>query len=191
MRSTITKMMGVCLIAIFSTSAMAQSNQISLGVDLGIPLGDYGDIASLIVGPTAGFELPVSDNIGITAQVGYQIILVNSDFSDFIASMSAIPFQAGVKYYVADNQEGLYIHAQAGMHAMSVKSEDIDLLGTTIEGETTTNTNFSWAIGAGFQMDKLDLGLRYNVISANSDVDGASSTSYIGVRAAYLINLGG
>jgi len=191
MKSTITKLMGVCAIVIFSTGAFAQNNQISLGVDLGIPLGDFGDFASFMIGPTAGFELPVSDNIGITLQAGYLLITPNSDVKDLVKSMSAIPAQAGVKYYIGENQEGLYIHGQAGIHSMSLKTEDIEILGTTISGSTTSSTNFSWGIGGGFQLPKLDLGIRYNSISPDSDADGASASTYIGFRAAFLLNLGG
>jgi hypothetical protein len=39
-------------------------------------------------------------------------------------------------------------------------------------------------------MEKLDIGLRYNSISPDSDVDGAKALSYIGLRVAYLLNLG-
>ncbi|HRH38817.1 MAG TPA: hypothetical protein PK760_10755, partial [Flavobacteriales bacterium] len=98
--------------------------------------------------------------------------------------------QAGLKYYFQDQQEGVYGHAQIGVHMGSVTTADIDLgpLGT-IEGEKTSNTNMSWAIGAGYQMEKLDIGLRYNSISPDSDVEGAKAATYIGLRVAYLINL--
>ena len=62
---------------------------------------------------------------------------------------------------------------------------------STAGGETTTSTNFSWAIGAGYQLEKLDIGLRYNSISPDSDIEGAKANSYIGLRIGYLINLGG
>ena len=47
--------------------AMAQSPQLSFGADIGLPMGDFGDVASLLIGPSVGFEYPVSDNIGLTA----------------------------------------------------------------------------------------------------------------------------
>lgn len=170
---------------------MAQSNQLSFGADLGLPMGDFGDLSSLIVGPTVGFELPVGDNLGVTIQAGYQIVMLKDDVKDFYDSYSMIPAQAGLKYYFQEQQEGFYGHAQLGIHSTSYKTKDLDLgiLGT-IEGTSESSTNFSWAIGAGYQLEKLDIGLRYNSISPDSDVEGAEAANYIGLRIAYLLSLG-
>lgn len=176
-----------------SLAVNAQSPQLSLGVDLAMPLGDFSDFASFGVGPAAGIEFPVGDNIGVTVQVAYDFLTPNSDWKDFVESMSMLPAQAGIKYYFMDQQEGFYAHGQLGIHSMSTKSKEVDLgpLGAA-GGETTTNTNFSWAIGAGYQLEKLDIGLRYNSISPDSDApDGTNAFSYIGLRIGYLINLGG
>ncbi|MBX2981948.1 MAG: outer membrane beta-barrel protein [Flavobacteriales bacterium] len=181
----------------FAGGLMAQSNQISLGVDLAMPLGDFGDAYGLGVGPTAGFELPIGDNLGVTLQVSYDILMPKSEVKDFIKSASMLPAQLGLKYYFQDQQEGFYGHAQLGIHSVSTKSEEITTPGVPALGipdrvtpsQTTSSTNFSWAIGVGYQLEKLDLGLRYNSISPDSDVDGAKASSYIGLRVAYLISL--
>ena len=178
----------LCAVAL-GTGAFAQNNQVSLGLDLALPMGDFGDVYSLGVGPTAGFELPFG-KAAATVDLSYMILMVKSDFSDAIKSASMVPIQAGLKYYFQEEQRGLYGHLQLGVHMSSVTTEDIDLgpLGT-IEGETDSNSNFSWAIGAGYAMEKLDIGLRYNSISPDSDVEGAEASNYIGLRVAYLINL--
>ncbi len=170
---------------------MAQSNQISLGADIALPLGDFADGYSLGIGPAVGFELPVGDKLGITAQIAYDFLMVKSDFSDVIKSATMMPLQAGLKYYFQESQAGPYAHAQLGVHSSTVKTEDIDLgvLGK-IDGTTTSSSNFSWAIGAGYQLEKLDIGLRYNSISPDSDApDGTSSSTYLGLRVAYLLSL--
>jgi hypothetical protein len=167
----------------------AQSPQLSLGADLGLPIGDFGDVSSLVVGPAVGFELPVGDNIGITAQVAYHFVMLKDGAGDFFDRYNMIPAQVGLKYYFMDQQEGFYGHGQFGIHTVSIKTADIDLgpLGT-IEGVSDSNTNLSWAIGAGYQMEKLDIGLRFNSIMPDSDApDGATSSSYIGLRVAYLL----
>ena len=190
------KLMISGLALIGATAVTAQENQISLGLDLALPMGDFGDVFSLGVGPAAGFELPVGDNLGITAQLAYQILMVKSDFSDFVDKASMIPIQLGVKYYFQDQQEGFYGQAQLGVHMMSSTSPERTDPGfppfipaSTIPSETNSSTNFSWAIGAGYQLEKLDFSLRYNSISPDSDVEGASASSYLGVRVGYLINL--
>lgn len=170
-------------------SMTAQSNQVSLALDLGLPLGDFGDFASLIVGPSVGFELPVGDNLGITAQLGYQIVTLKDD-NPFIKSYSMIPIQAGLKYYFMDQQEGFYGHGQVGVHSTTITTEDFTILGVTVPGTSDSSTNLSWAIGAGYQLEKLDIGIRYNSIMPDGDApDGTSSSSYIGLRIGYLLNL--
>ena len=173
-------------------SMMAQSNQLSIGADIGLPMGDFGDAASLLVGPSVGFELPISDNIGITLQAGYSLVILKDEVKAAIDSYSMIPVQAGLKYYFSENQHGLYGHAQVGIHNTTVKTADIDLgpFGT-IAGQSNSNTNLSWAIGAGYMLEKLDIGVRYNSILPASDApDGTNSSSYLGLRVAYLLNLG-
>ncbi len=173
-------------------SISAQSNQLSFGADIGLPMGDFGDVASLIIGPSVGFELPIGDNLGVTIQAGYSLVMLKDEAKDFFDSYSMIPAQAGLKYYFTENQSGLYGHGQVGIHSATVKTPDIDLgpFGK-IEGTSQSSTNLSWAIGAGYMMEKLDIGVRYNSISPDSDAgDEAKASSYIGLRVAYLLNLG-
>jgi hypothetical protein len=172
---------------VMAGSMMAQSNQLSFGLDLALPLGDFGDAYSLGIGPAVGFELPVGDNLGITAQVSYQILMVDNDF---IKSASMVPIQAGLKYYLMDQQEGFYGHGMVGVHMQSVTTEDFSFFGLTVPGETTSNTNLSWGIGVGYQLEKLDIGLRFNSILPDSDApSGVDPNNYIGLRLGYILSL--
>ena len=98
--------------------------------------------------------------------------------------MSMIPAQAGIKYYFDEVGSGVYAHGQIGIHSMSIKTEDFDFGGITIEGETESDSNMSFAIGGGVILNEnIDLGLRFNVITSGEDDVDASN--YIGVRAGY------
>lgn len=164
-------------------SMMAQSPQLSLGLDAGIPLGDDADFYSLTVGPAAGFEFPVGDKIGLTAQLAYHFALMKSEFDGL--SLTLLPIQAGVKYYFTESQLGPYAHGQVGIHSSTAK---VEVLGVSL---TESQSDLSWAIGAGYQLEKLDIGLRYNVIT-NGDADlDVSNSSYIGIRLGFLLSLGG
>jgi outer membrane protein W len=166
---------------------MAQSNQLSFGADVALPMGDFGDFYTLGIGPAVGFELPLGDKLGLTAQVSYMFLTPSSDFSDIVKSSSMLPLQAGLKYYFQESQSGLYAHGQLGVHSTST-TIDLGPLGESTE----SSSNFSWAIGAGYQLEKFDIGVRYNSISPDSDAgDEAESSTYIGLRVAYLLNLGG
>ena len=177
-------MMSMAALA-FASGMMAQDNQLSFGLDLALPMGDFADFASFGVGPAVGFELPVGDALGITIQVAYDFLTPNSDVKDVVKSTSMIPAQVGLKYYFMDQQEGFYGHGQLGVHATNTTFE-------TSLVEDQSSTNFSWAIGPGYQLEKLDVGLRFNSISTDADApDGTSSSTYIGLRVAYLLPIGG
>lgn len=186
------KVLVVCAALALSGGAMAQSPQISFGADIGLPMGDFGEVASLMIGPNVGFEYPMGDKLGLTAQVGYDLVMLKDDAKDAFDKYSIMPLQAGLKYYFQESQKGFYGHAQVGAHNISVTTADIDLgpFGK-VEGKSDSQTNLSWAVGAGYQLEKLDIGLRYNSISPDSDApDGTNPATYIGLRVAYLLNLG-
>jgi hypothetical protein len=172
------------LACVAGIESKAQEFRPSVGLELAFPTGDFGDAYTLGYGLSLGGELPVGDNIGVTLTAGYILLSVDSELSDFIKSAGMIPVQAGVKYYISEQQEGLYIHGQIGIHSNSVTSEDIEFLGVTVEGTTESDSNLSFAIGGGYFINEnIDLGLRYNIIT--TDVEGADASSYLGVRAAY------
>jgi hypothetical protein len=177
------------LVAVFGlgTASFAQMGPVSLGLELALPLGDFGDAYSIGYGLSAGYEHPVGDKLGITAQVGYVMLAVDDELSDFIDRAAMLPVQAGLKYYLTERGNGPYVHGQLGIHSLSVTTNDIDLgiLGT-IEGESASESYFSFAVGAGYELNnKLDIGLRFNSISPDSDLEGAKASNYIGVRVAY------
>jgi hypothetical protein len=177
------------LVAIFGlgTASFAQMGPVSLGVELALPLGDFGDAYSLGYGLSAGYEHPVGDKLGITAQLGYIMLAVDDELSDFIERAAMLPVQAGVKYYFTERGNGPYAHGQIGIHSLSVTTKDIDLgpFGT-IEGESDSESYLSFAVGAGYELNnKLDIGLRFNIITPDSDIEGAEASNYIGVRVAY------
>jgi hypothetical protein len=179
---------------LIGSGLLAQSKQISLGADLMLPQGDFSKEFSLGVGPTVGFELPLGDKLGLTIQAGYNILMLKDEIKEVLDGASIIPAQAGLKYYFMESQKGLYAHGQVGIHAFSEKFKENDLFG--LEAETESKTNFSWGIGAGYQLAKLDIGVRYNMVMAGEE-EGESggeeegeSLSYIGLRIAYILSLG-
>lgn len=160
----------------------AQVMQVPLGADFSLPMGDFGKTNAFGIGPAAGFELPIGDRIGITAQAAYQFMVPKSEFKGSGVNMTMIPAQLGVKYYFQDIQDGVYAHGQAGMHT------------TTLHGgkKSISETNFSWGLGVGYQLEEFDFGIRYNSISPDKEAKdlGAKASDYIGIRVAYLFRLG-
>lgn len=175
--------------ALFSWNVgTAQDSGVSVGVEIALPLGDFGEVASLGYGASAGYELGLSDNLSVTARAGYILLAVDSELSDFIKNMSMIPIQAGVRYYLDEVGTGLHAGLQIGVHSMSVTTEDIDLgaLGT-IEGSTESESDLSIAPTVGFSVtEQIDVSGRFNIImTKDSDIEGSENSNYIGIRASF------
>ena len=160
-------------------NAQTGKNQIGIGVDLGLPMGDFGDVAKLGIGGTAKYLHGVGSAGQVTLTSGY-ISFAGKDFSmdidgdgeaDFEAeggSQGLIPIMAGYRH----NFSGAYLEPQIGY------------LKATGEGASGA---FSWAIGGGYALQQgLDLGVRYQ--SASKD---GFTTSFIGFRVGYNFSLGG
>jgi opacity protein-like surface antigen len=166
------------------SSMKAQDFRFSAGLELALPMGDFGDAYPLGYGLSLGGELPFADKFGATLTAGYTLLSVDSDLKDFVKSSGMIPVQAGIKYYISEAQDGLYFHGQIGVHSLSVTTEDITIFGQTTKGTTESDTNLSFALGAGyFISESIDLGLRYNIITSSED--GVDASSYLGLRAAF------
>lgn len=161
----------VLMVTAFTTNANAQI-RVSLGLEVALPLEDGYNFG---IGASAGGEFLLGDNMGITAKVGYIALMLEGDG----ASASLIPIIAGYRYYLSDNESGIYLTGQVGMTNFKIKQE-FEFFGIKETYESST-TELSYGIGAGMLLgDNIDLGLGYNIISG----DGGSF-NYIGLRAAY------
>lgn len=156
-----------------SSVAFSQEGRFSVGAELAIPMGDFGDAVGIGFGGSLRYEAPVGDNLGITGTAGY----LSFSGKNGGESTYMIPVQAGLKYYFTEQQMGFYGHVMAGLHFY--KSYEIDLVNFTIE-ETTTSA-FSYAPEIGYHLDNIDFGLRYQFVSTEG-----STTSYLGLRVAYV-----
>ena len=176
-----------------SVSGVAQLGPVSLGAELALPTRDFGDSYLLGYGASLGYEHPFGEKLGITATAGYITLVIDDAFPTFIKKSSIIPIQLGAKYYLSSRGAGFYGHVQAGVHSIRVTTEDLDLgfLGT-IPGSSSSVSYLSGEIGLGYMLNsKIDVGLRYNIIAPDSDIEGAESSSYLGVRLAYTLLGGG
>jgi hypothetical protein len=188
-----------------TTMAMAQENRFSAGLELGLPMGDFGDAYSIGFGVSLGYEIPIGDNLGFIAQAGYisfsgkdieSSVTVGGTTTTTSISVDAaglIPVQVGLKYYVSDNQEGFYVGLLTGVHMQSVK--EIEVTSTGFEENSTMKTNFGVAPMVGYMVtENIDLALRYQMIfaegvevtSTGAIEEKTVTNSYLGLRAAYM-----
>lgn len=152
-------------IAAFGLAAGAQdkaSNKTfkpSVGLEVGLPIGDLGDAASLVIGGSLQGEYMAAQTVGLTLNAGY----LNISGKNGAGSTGLIPVLAGAKFYFAEKFFG---HAQAGL---------------SFSTETGGGSAFTYAPGFGYQAsENFDLTLKYQASTKNS-----FTSAFIGLRAAY------
>ena len=99
-----------------SVAGVAQLGPVSLGAELALPTGDFGESYPLGYGASLGYEQPIGEKLGVTLQVGYIMLGIDDAVSTLIDKSSMMPIQVGAKYYFKERGAGLYAHVQGGVH---------------------------------------------------------------------------
>ena len=178
-----------------ASKSEAHDGRLSIGAELGIPMGDFADFNGIGIGGTIRYEAPVGDNLGITGTAGY-LSFSGKDFT--VAGFTfkgestyLIPVQAGAKYYFDQQQEGLYGHVMVGVHMYKTTEATVDPVTFAITTKDKMKAALSYAPEIGYHMENIDIGLRYQIYSISAD-DGLGGTktksySYLGLRLAYVL----
>src|ERR1700712_2908606 len=176
--------------AALSFSAKAQSTtstttnsgvKLSIGVDAGIPVGNFNDFYNWNLGGSLQADIPVVKQLFVTVNAGY-----NNLFGKAIGSSSAnytniqlIPVKAGLKYFPIQN---VYIQGEAGAAFVANKS--------TLNATNSTLFAYAPQIGVQFPVSGksfIDAGVRFE---GNSPlVTNGNNLNFIGLRLAYGFGL--
>jgi hypothetical protein len=150
--------------------------QFSVGAEVVLPVNKINELISHGIGPSVGMDIDNNEVFTVFGQTSFDFLLSRPDTADRIRNAFMVPFQGGVKVYLAGDGQGIY-----GM----------GLLGGHLTGYTTTlmgrevravNTYFSWGLGGGYRTGDLDLSVRYNYVLA-----GPQPSSYLGLRVGFLL----
>jgi hypothetical protein len=193
MKFTKIMMAAAACIALTAGTTMAQSGRLSIGAELGMPMGDFSDGNGVGFGGSLRYEFPMGDKLGLGLTAGY-ITFAGKSIDDGSGgtydgpSFNVIPIQAFLKFYFNEQQSGLYGMVDLGVHSSSVKVPEISytdpFTNQTVvisPAETVSSTDLSYAPEIGYHLANIDLGLRYQIIATEG-----STTSYLGLRAAYV-----
>jgi hypothetical protein len=142
--------------------------KINGGIEVGLPIGDFGDIATVGFGASLMGEYSASEKVGITLSAGFltfsgKTVNLGGGVGSFkYGSTSIIPVLAGVKYHF---NEKVYGQLQAGLSFFN----------------NGGGSAFTYAPTIGVMAsEKIDLSLKYQAATKSG-----GSLSFIGVRAAY------
>ena len=172
----------VLIVAIFSaTTAKAQllgNNEryseyqfhVNVGLDGYYNINPGSKTYNPGVGISAKFQYDVTQNLGLTAGLGYSVVTANTSTRASTQDLKLIPFKLGAKAYFLPEwylggEVGVayadpYIDARSGSHFSKVLAPSI-----------------------GYESNHLDLSFRYENINHQN-----SYVSFIALRAAYLFN---
>jgi hypothetical protein len=88
----------------YSSAQSAMGTRVSIGPEIGIPLGDANQIYNLTEGFSLKVEVPItSRGLFFTVGAGYTIFNVNSNYSGYFENGQYIPIEIGIKSYFQDS----------------------------------------------------------------------------------------
>lgn len=161
----------------FSTNVNAQSRNLGIGLNLGVPTANGGQFA---IGGDVRYQFNIDEQLSIPITAGYTNLSYKYDRNDansgYVSTSSVksyfgyIPVKVGAKYYFANTGSGLYGLAELGASFLTTKGAGTAFVYSPAIG-------YSWANG-------LDLAAKYEALSRNSTNDG-----YVGIRLAYGFKL--
>ena len=132
----------------------------SVGGTIGLPLGDWKDVASLAFGGDVQGEYVASEQLGVTLSAGYVKFAGKNGYT---ITGALIPVLAGARIYFA---EKFFASAQLGM---------------SFSTESGGGSAFTYAPGFGYRAsENFDLLLKYQAATKSG-----ATTSFLGLRAAY------
>ncbi|MES2062674.1 MAG: outer membrane beta-barrel protein [Bacteroidota bacterium] len=156
--------------AAFSSFAQTSKDggKFSIGLEAGLPVGNYKDISSFVIGGSLKYDHPIAEGTFLTLSAGYSKFLSNDDAKALDLKFSGIPVKVGVKYFFA---ESFYGEAQVG--AAFTK--------TSVGSQSNSKTAFAYAPGIGYNLGGgVDIGVRYEGWSLNG-----GTASQVAARLAY------
>ena len=161
----------------FAIQSNAQESVGSAGIELAIPVGDFGKSANFGFGVSGQYEYGLTRNIALNLNAG--VIFYAMEYDGY--SFTHVPIQVGARYYLEEQRDGLFFGVRLGVHIGISKIDEIDLGFGTVGGGSNSEANFSFAPEAGYYItENISLALRYQLVFG----DG-SNLGYLGLRAAY------
>jgi hypothetical protein len=187
----------LALVFSVSSSYAQPKMNLSIGGDVLLPMGDFGDAVSTGFGGSARFQYNVTPMFSAGVTAGYftwsgKDITVGSQTSSG-PGFKGLPIRVFGKYYFMPEGEKVRVYgmAELGLFFWSVDVPSFTILGVTYGGGTETGSDFNYAPGLGFELPlgsgstMLDVSVRYDAIATEG-----SSSGNVGGRVGVTFPLG-
>jgi hypothetical protein len=165
-----------------STSTKTTSNGVrySIGVDAGIPTGNFNNAYKWNLGGSVQADIPVASQLFVTVNAGYNNVFgeknVGSTSVD-VPNIQLLPVKAGLKYFPISN---FYVQGEAGAAFLLNKSDYFNDKSTAFVYAPQVGVQFPVS-GSSF----IDAGVRYEATTKYSSAFNNSKVNFVGVRVAY------
>ncbi|MEP7376156.1 MAG: outer membrane beta-barrel protein [Chitinophagaceae bacterium] len=174
--------LAICVSAICVIGySQSGNNQIGVGADLALPMGDFGDGVKTGFGGYAKGLFGIGEAGQITFTTGYSSFKLKGLDPDESGTASIIPLLAGYRH----NFSGFYVEPQVGYNIFGAK---VKILG---QSSSDSNGGFAYAIGLGYVVNNVDFGVRYQGGKPSDSGGDSSDWSIIGIHVGYNFSLGG
>jgi hypothetical protein len=179
------KKLFVILVAIVLVASFASAQSVwgqgkmsaGVGVELGLPTGDWSNIASTGFGGFGLFQYGFNEDLLLTGQIGYTSWGTQNNYG----SISDLAFLVGGKYNLSKQvTPGFYGMVQLGIYSASFTAPSVTYYGVTYGGGTTTESRFVIVPGVGYQFGPIDASVKYVI---NGDIGN------IALNVAYIFPL--
>lgn len=161
-------------------NAQKGTNGIQIGARVAVPTEKLDKVANTGFGGTVKGYYGIGSKSTphqVTVEVGYNCFGLKNLSPGASGYYSAIPVYTGYRYLfgkiILDTQAGFSFNRGGSENAAGEKFSD---------GETA----FGWAVGAGYLIKQVELGVKYQ--SSHSD-DAIYSIKFVGIRVGYNFSL--
>lgn len=158
------KIIAVIFLSVAMNAVNAQQ-QVSVGLDVAIPLADLSTTQGIGIGATAKLHYPIQNSLQLTATTGYMSFAGKTVDGYKYGSFGVLPLKVGLRFSVAEN---VFIEPEVGLWF----------------GNRGWGTSFAYGGGIYKSWNNFDIGARIEGSSKNS-----SNAWFIGLRAAYKFDL--
>lgn len=150
-------------VLVFVISSFAQLTY-DVGLELGMPTGDYSDMAGIGIGVTVKGYYPIKEKINATGRIGYIHLTGDSEEimgTEFSYSFYHIPIMAGIQYDFTPEFYGL---AELGLTMFGYDFE----AGTWSDSDSEMDIAISF--GAGYRVnEKVNVAGYFNSVMAEGE----------------------
>ena len=145
-----------------SSSTDSKQLKFSVGVEAGLPLGDFKETHKFGIGGSVQGEYAAAEKVGLTLNAGFLSFTGKSIEGGKYPSASIVPVLAGAKYYFTEN---VYGQAQAGISFFN----------------NGGGSAFTYTPGIGVKAgENIDILVKYQAATKSGE-----TLSFLGARVAY------